>query len=92
MKTILAIIVPACVVFGLAIANIAYSAKTVNIGEYVHNLEQKNIVLRLEQKDLDEELATSLSLRTLREEAVAQGFIPISSVSFLTAARPVAMR
>lgn len=92
MKTILTIIVPMCVVLSLTIANIAYSAKTVNIGQYVHNLEQKNIVLRLEQKDLDEELASSLSLRTLREEAITQGFVPISSVSFLTTARPVAMR
>jgi hypothetical protein len=92
MKKIILWMLPLIPVIMLVVMNIAQSAGTVNVGETLHDIEGKQYVLKQEKKELEELLAKAKSLNTLHEEAVALGFIPVSSVTFVEPATPVAMR
>jgi len=80
-----------CVALLLAVT-IVSSARTVHLGERMHELEVKQTALKLERNVLDEELADVESIQSLRAEAELQGYVAVSSVKFVSAARPVAMR
>ena len=92
MKVFLWYIFPACIVLALCVVNIVASAKAVNMGERLRDLDMKQVALHQEQKELESTLATSLSLHKLRDEAIAQGYQPIGAVAFIAAVKPVAMR
>ena len=92
MKTFLWYVFPVTIVLALTVANIVASAKAVNMGERLHDLNVKQAVLRQEQRELDSTLAASLSLHKLRDEALVQGYQPIGTVAFISSAKPVAMR
>lgn len=92
MKIFLWYVFPVMIVLALSIANIVASAKAVNMGERLHNLDVKQTALRQEQRELDSTLASTLSLHKLRVEALAQGYQPIGTVAFISSVKPVAMR
>lgn len=92
MKTFLWYVFPVMIVLVLCVLNIVASAKAVNMGERLHNLDVKQAVLRQEQRELDSSLAVVLSLHKLRDEALVQGYQPIDTVAFVSSAKPVAMR
>lgn len=92
MKIFLWYVFPMMIVLALSIANIVASAKAVNMGERLHDLDVKQTALRQEQKELDSALASTLSLHKLQIEALSQGYQPIGTVAFISSAKPVAMR
>lgn len=92
MKVFIWFIAPLLIVLGLSVANVAASARTVSMGETIHGFDIKLAELRKEQKELDGQLASALSLHTLRQEALAQGYVPVSGVAIISSVRPVAMR
>ncbi len=81
----------ACVVI-LLVGTIISSARTVHMGERMHALENRQAELRLVQNELEEQLAAVESIQSLRAEAELQGYVAVSSVRFVQAVRPVAMR
>lgn len=92
MKTFLWYVFPVMIVLVLCVLNIVASAKAINMGERLHDVEVKQAILRQEQRELDDELAIVLSLHKLRDEALVQGYQPIDTVAFISTAKPVAMR
>lgn len=80
-----------CVV-ALLIGTIVSSARTVHMGERMHALEVRQAELKLTQHELEENLAAVESIQSLRVEAESQGYVAVSSVKFVSATRPVAMR
>lgn len=92
MKVFLWYVFPVMIVLALSVANIVASAKAVNMGEHLHDLDLKQATLRQEQRELDGTLAETLSLHGLLNEAIAQGYQPIGTVAFISSAKPVAMR
>lgn len=88
----LAFVLPLILLAVLGAANIAFSGQMVNQGEKIHAMEVQQIQLALQEKDLDTELAGRQSLQTIKNEALAQGYVPVTSAAFVDGARPVALR
>lgn len=76
----------------LGAANIAFSGQLVNQGEQIHALEADTTKLALYEKDLDTKLAGLQSLQNIKNDAIAQGYIPVTSAAYVDGARPVALR
>lgn len=80
-----------CVV-ALLVGTIISSAQTVHMGERMHDLEVTQTQLKLKAHELEEQLADAESIQALRADADLQGYVAVSSVKFVSATRPVAMR
>ena len=88
----LAFVLPLILLAVLGIANIAFSGQMVNQGEKIHALEVQQVQLALVEKDLDTELAGLQSLQTIKNEALAQGYVPVTAAAYVDGTRPVALR
>ncbi|HAV14985.1 MAG TPA: hypothetical protein DCX25_01525 [Candidatus Pacebacteria bacterium] len=72
--------------------NVAFSGNMIGNGERLHTLEKNVHALQLQQKELASTLASSQSLQRVYDEALAQGYVPISQVAYLDTTRTVASR
>lgn len=88
----LVFLVPLFVLIILGVCNVAFSGQLVNQGEKIHALETSAIKLALQEKDLQTTLAGQQSLQKIQTEALAEGYIPRTSASYVDGTRPVALR
>jgi hypothetical protein len=88
----LAFFLPLVLVICLASFSVVFSGQFVSQGEQIRTLEIRATQLALQEKDLETQLASAQSLQNVQSDALAQGFVPISSVAVVDGTRQVALR